>query len=136
MNGQTVNSTIIQQGKEICHSQAGRQSAQKQRSPAALRQAGPRLLPSKRSAAKTALLRTSRGTARRAPTEILEQHRPHHIAPVLTCVIVKCRCADRTNAAGRILRGNLVKKLAGEEVAVADLELKLLFEGPEVVNIQ
>src|SRR6266568_5644476 len=54
----TVNPTIIQQGKESCHSQAGRQRAQKQRSPAALRQAGPRLLPSKRSAAKTALLRT------------------------------------------------------------------------------
>src|SRR5205807_7538333 len=43
MNGQTVNPTIIQQGKEICHWQAGRQRAQKQRSPAALRQAGPRL---------------------------------------------------------------------------------------------
>src|SRR2546425_1047712 len=29
-------------------------------------------------------LPSSRGTACRAPTEILEQDRPHHIAPVLT----------------------------------------------------
>src|SRR5439155_17944887 len=41
----------------------------------------------KRSAAETALLRTSRGTVRRAPTEILEQDRPHHIAPVLIGVL-------------------------------------------------
>ena len=135
MNGQTVNPTIIQQGKEICHWQAGRQRAQKQRSPAALRQTGPRLLPSKRNAAKTALLRTSRGTARRAPTEILEQDRRHHIAPVLIGVVVKGRRADRTLGAIGIILGYLLKILAGEEVAVADLELKLLLKGPEVVNV-
>ena len=134
-DGLIVNPTIIQQGKEICHWQAGRQRVQKQRSPAALRQAGPRLLPSKRSAAKTALLRTSRGTARRAPTEILEQDRPHHIAPVLIGVVVKGICTDRTLSASGILRGDLLKILAGEEVAVADLELKLLFKGPVVVNV-
>src|SRR5438067_8550687 len=127
MNGQTVNPTIIQQGKEICHWQAGRQRAQKQRSPTALRQAGPRLLPSKRSSATTALLRMSRGTARRAPTEILEQDRPHHITPVLTGILV--------NSSGTVYRFKtrarlrLIHIFAGEEVAVANFELKLFFEG-------
>ena len=86
-------------------------------------------------AAKTALLRTSSGTACRAPTEILEQDRPHHIAPVLIGVVVKGICADRPISPMGILRGDLLKILAGEEVAVADLELKLLFKGPEVVNV-
>src|SRR5438309_1577002 len=85
----------------------------------AVRRTGPLLLPS------------SRGTARRAPTEILEQDRPHQIAPILTRTV---RGTSSTKVDVVSVRGFHV--VTRPEMATTNFKLELLFERVPVVDVQ
>src|SRR5712692_11264228 len=90
---------------------------------------------------------SSRGTSRLAPTmEILELDRQHRIGPGLTDNIIRrivgrprsdCRAIYRGDRSRPVVEVRVVlEDLARPEVAEAELEQELLFEGVPVVDVQ
>src|SRR5439155_3116201 len=87
--------------------------------------------PAARRAGPLLLTLYGRGTARRAPTEILEQDRPHHIAPGLTCT---CLSPSTINSVS--VSCGIRNVVARPEIATANLKLEFLFERVPVVDVQ